>query len=95
MPVTRYWAKLRKGVSDFRISVQSLIKENCRNSRTSDDIDIKLGPVIKLDKRNKKQKQQQQQQQKAMTPCRQIVTSLSFSRFMTNLEQSKSRIQYA
>ena len=25
----------------------------CHNSRTSDDIDIKLGPVTKLDKRNK------------------------------------------
>ena len=38
------------GISDFRISGQSLIKENCRNSRTSDDIDMKLGPVTKLDK---------------------------------------------
>ena len=42
-----------RGISDFRISGQSLIKENCHNSRTSDDIDMKLGPVTKLDKRNK------------------------------------------
>ena len=41
------------GISDFRISGQSLIKENCHNSRTSDDIDMKLEPVTKLDKRNK------------------------------------------
>ena len=41
------------GISDFRISGQSLTKENCHNSRTSDDIDMKLGPVTKLDKRNK------------------------------------------
>ena len=41
------------GVSNFRISGQSLIKENCHNSRTSDDIDKKLGPLTKLDKRNK------------------------------------------
>ena len=41
------------GISDFQISGQSLIKENCHNSRTSDDIDMKLGPVTKLDKRNK------------------------------------------
>ena len=41
------------GISDFPISGQSLIKENCHNSRTSDDIDMKLGPVTKLDKRNK------------------------------------------
>ena len=31
----------------------SLIKENCHNSRTSDDIDMKLEPVTKLDKRKK------------------------------------------
>ena len=30
-----------------------LLKENCHNSRTSDDIDMKLGPVTILDKRNK------------------------------------------
>ena len=38
---------------DFRIFGQSLIKENFHNSRTSDDIDMKLGPVTTLDKRNK------------------------------------------
>ena len=40
-------------ISDFRISGQSFIKENCHNSRTSDDIDMKLRPVTKLDKKNK------------------------------------------
>ena len=42
-----------RGISDFWISGQSLIKENCHNSRTSGDIDIKLGPVTRLDRRNK------------------------------------------
>ena len=42
-----------KGISDFRIPGQFLIKRNCHISRTIDDIDIKLGPVTKLDKRNK------------------------------------------
>ena len=42
-----------EGISDFWISGQSLIKGNCHNSRTSDGIDMKLGPVTKLDKRNK------------------------------------------
>ena len=42
-----------RGISDFQISGQFLIKGNCHNSRTSDDIDMKLGPVAKLDKRNK------------------------------------------
>ena len=41
------------GISIFRISGQSLIKENCHNSKTSDDVDMKLGLVTKLDKRNK------------------------------------------
>ena len=41
------------GISDFLISGQSLIKENCHNSRTSHDIVMKLGPVTKLEKRNK------------------------------------------
>ena len=41
------------GISDFRISAQSLIKENCHNYRTSNDIDMKLRPVAKLDNRNK------------------------------------------
>ena len=27
--------------------------ENCHNSRTNDDTDMKLGPITKLDKRNK------------------------------------------
>ena len=41
------------GISDFQISGQSFIKENCHNSITSDDIDMKLGSVTKIDKRNK------------------------------------------
>ena len=40
-------------MSNFRISGQSLRKENWHNSRNRDDIDMKLGPVTKLDKRNK------------------------------------------
>ena len=42
-----------EGISDFRISGQSLIKINCLNSLTSDDIDTKLGLVTKLDKTSK------------------------------------------
>ena len=40
-------------MSYFRISGQPLIKRNFHNSRTSDDNDMKLGPVTKIDKRNK------------------------------------------
>ena len=29
------------------------MKGNCHNSRTSDDINMKLGPVTKIDNRNK------------------------------------------
>ena len=35
------------GVSDFLISDQSLIHENCHNSRTRNGIDMKLGQVTK------------------------------------------------
>ena len=35
------------------MSGQSLIKENCHISRTSADVDIKLGPVNKIDKWNR------------------------------------------
>ena len=28
------------------------MKENCHNSRTSNDIDVKRGPVTKLEKKN-------------------------------------------
>ena len=41
------------GVSNFWISGQYLIKENCHNSRISDDIDMKNGAVTKIYKRNK------------------------------------------
>ena len=50
-PSLQILGKTQMGV--FPISDQSLIKENCHNSRTSDEIDMKLGPVTKLDKRNK------------------------------------------
>ena len=41
-----------RGISDFRISGQTLIKENRHNSRASDDIHMKLWPVTELGKRN-------------------------------------------
>ena len=41
------------GICDCRVSGQSLIKENCHNSRNSHDIDMKLGPVTKTHKINK------------------------------------------
>ena len=40
--------------SGFWISCQSFIRENCDNSRTSDDIIMKYGLVTKLDRKNKR-----------------------------------------
>ena len=40
------------GISNYWTSDQSFIKKNCYNSRTSNDMDMKVGPVTKLDKRN-------------------------------------------
>ena len=69
------------GISDLRISGQSLIKENCHNSRTSDDIDMKLGPITELDKRN-----EVTSKKLTMTSFWQILISLLFFRFIANLE---------
>ena len=63
------------------------MKENCHNSRTSDDIDMKLGSLTELDKRNKTTSKNL-----TMASCQQIVTSWSFFRFMTNSERSGSQI---
>ena len=40
-----------RGISDFQISSQPFIEENRHNSRTSNDSDVKLGPVTKLEKK--------------------------------------------
>ena len=53
--------------------VNPLLKKNCRNSRTSDDIDTKLEPVTKLDKANKTTPKNL-----TMTSCRQFAVSLLF-----------------
>ena len=74
-------------ISDFRISGQFLNKKNCHNSRTSDHIDIKLGPVTKIDKKNKTH-----QKKIYVDVMSEIMTSLSFSGFLANLEQSCDRI---
>ena len=74
-----------ENIYDFRISGQSLINENCSNSRTSNDIGMKLGPVTNLDKRNTATSKKLM-----MTSCQQM--SLSNFWFMTNLEQSGSWI---
>ena len=76
-----------RDISNFQISAQSLIKENCHNSRTSDDIDMKFGHVTKLDKTNKIMSKNSM-----LTSCQTIVTSLSFFRFLVNLEWSQGWI---
>ena len=75
-----------RGISDFRIFTQSLKNEYCYNSRTSNDIDIKLTALTKLGQRNTTKSKKL-----TTTSCRQIVTSFFFW-FMANLEQSGSRI---
>ena len=48
---------------------------------------MKLGPVTKLEKRNKSTSKNV-----TIASCQKFVTTLSFFRFMANLEQSGSRI---
>ena len=50
-PSVQILDKIQTGISDFRISGQFFINENCHNSRTSHDINMKFGPVTKLDKK--------------------------------------------
>ena len=73
LPVSRYWAKVG-GISDFRISGQSFINENCHNSGSSHDINTKLGPVTELDKRNMANLEKFDED-----ASRRIVTSLSLT----------------
>ena len=74
-------------ISNFRISGQSFIKENCYNSRTSDVLTWNFGPITKLDKKKKTASKKS-----IMTSGWKIVTFLSFFQFMANMEQSGSRI---
>ena len=53
--------------------VKSLINKDCPNSRTSDVIDITLGPLTKLDKRNTKRSKKL-----TMISCQEILTALLF-----------------
>ena len=74
----------------FRISrflVKSLTNRKCHNSRTSNDIDVKLGPVTKIDKRNTATSKYL-----TMNLCRQVMRPSSFFCFMINLEQYRTRI---
>ena len=59
-------------VSISGFPVKSFINKNCPNSKTSNNIDMKLGPVTKLVK-----KIQQRQKSLTMTSCWQMMTSLS------------------
>ena len=51
--------------------------------QTSNDFDMKLGPVTKLDKKNTARSKNL-----TMASCQQVMMSLSFYQFMANLEQS-------
>ena len=53
VPVSRHCEKLKGCISNFQISGQSFRIKNCQNSRTGNDIYMKLGPVTKFDKRNR------------------------------------------
>ena len=64
-------------ISDFQISGQSLIKENCHKSRTSDNIE-------------NKEKENKVTSKKKLTI--KVVMSLLLFQFMANLEQSGNQI---
>ena len=76
-----------EGISNFWISGQSFIKKNCHNSRTSNYIDIKFGPITKLDKKNRLTLRKFDYDL-VLSNCDVIV----ILQFMANLEQSGSWI---
>ena len=85
--VSRYSAKFRREYFRFLDFSSIGHKENVHNSGTNDGINMKLGPVTKLDKRNKTTSKEIK-----MTSRQQIVTPLSIFQFIANLEQSESSI---
>ena len=76
-----------RGISNFRISGQSFKNENCQNSIASHDIDMKLGPVTKLDKTNmaikkkKKKKKKKIDDDTISANCDFIVFFLIYGQF--------------
>ena len=69
------------GISDFRISADQSPIKKIVNSRTSNDINMKLEPVTKIDSRTKTTLKNL-----TVTPGREILTSLLFFQIMANLE---------
>ena len=69
--------KSDEGISVFLISGQSLVQENSGNSRTSHDIDMKLG-LITTNEKGKTATLKKTDQNLTMTLCRQNVTPLSY-----------------
>ena len=75
LPNLQSLGKTQMGVfPDFRTYDQFFINKNCRNSKINHDIDIKLRPVTKFNKRNTVTSKKRL----VMTSCHQIMTSLSF-----------------
>ena len=84
------WKNSHGGISNIWSFGQSLIIRNCHNYRTSDDFDMKLGPVTKLDKKNNTTSKTFGDD--AMSENCDVIPIFQF---MANLEQSGSRIPVA
>ena len=79
--------------SEFKISGQFLIKENCQNSGTSNDIDMKAGPETKLDKGNKTTLDKTDDDVMSAN-CDVIVLCPSYSQFRAIWKPDSGRIVY-
>ena len=75
------------GEGIFTPLAKSLINKNCYKSRISNDINMKRGPVTKLDNRTTVTSKNL-----TITIWQQIMASSSFFRFMGNLGQCGRRI---
>ena len=81
------------GNSDFRISSQSFINEPFYNSRTSDHIDMKIEPVIKLDKKNTATSKKFEDYVISVN-CNVIVFFLIYAQFAAIRKPDSGRIVY-
>ena len=74
-----------------------LIKQNCHSSRTSDDIDMKLGSVTKLDKGNKTRSKKidddimPKVQSSARIVCKKCTFSLTVTFYLTKTENRSKK----
>ena len=82
--------KIQTGVFSISRFLVNPLKKYYHNSRTSDDIDMKLEQVTKIEKKNKTTSKKFDDDE-----CQKFAASFSFFQFMANFDRYGSRISNA